>query len=110
MTCGEAPLLYDEDGAGGLVSPVQAQATDPAMMAREKGLEPLALTIMEQPAAGAPGDAAASFVSPEKKVADADEALAGLGTSWRKSCPRRLRSGPWCARSSCPAASSCRRR
>jgi uncharacterized protein len=46
------------------------------VMAREKGLEPLALMIMEQQGAD-PRAAAEPFVDPEKGVSSVDEALAG---------------------------------
>lgn len=46
------------------------------VVAREKGLEPLALTIFEQSGID-PETAAAPFIDPEKGVASIDEALAG---------------------------------
>ncbi len=46
------------------------------MMAKEKGLEPLARTLFEQGAMDVPA-AAAKFISAEKGVASAEEALAG---------------------------------
>jgi uncharacterized protein len=48
-----------------------------ATMAREKGLEPLALVLLEQDASLRPHDAAAPFVDAEKGVATTDDALAG---------------------------------
>jgi uncharacterized protein len=48
-----------------------------AMMAREKGLEPLALFILEQDPQADPTAEAENFVDPEKEVADAAQALAG---------------------------------
>lgn len=48
-----------------------------AMAAREKGLEPLALALLEQSPALNPATAAAPFVNAEKGVASVDEALAG---------------------------------
>lgn len=48
-----------------------------AMIAREKGLEPLADRLMKQDASIDPLADAASFIDPEKGVEDADEALAG---------------------------------
>jgi protein Tex len=48
-----------------------------AAMAREKGLEPLARLMMDQPAQGAPAAAARQYVNKEKGVADEDAALAG---------------------------------
>ena len=47
-----------------------------AMVAREKGLEPLAQRLFEQQA-GDPAEWAAAFVDPEKGVASPEEALAG---------------------------------
>ena len=48
-----------------------------ASMAKEKGLEPLALLLFEQDAATDPTDAAAVFVNEDKGVSSADEALSG---------------------------------
>ena len=47
-----------------------------ATIAREKGLEPLALTILEQAGAD-PQEAAADFIDPEKEVQTVEDALAG---------------------------------
>jgi len=47
-----------------------------AVMAREKGLEPLALLILEQKGID-PNQAAVSFIDPEKDVESAEDALAG---------------------------------
>ena len=47
------------------------------MIARERGLEPLADRILAQPTSGNPAIEAAAFVDPEKDVADVDAALAG---------------------------------
>jgi len=46
-------------------------------IARERGLEPLALRILEQPADGDPASEAAAFVDPDKGVDDVEGALAG---------------------------------
>ena len=48
-----------------------------AMIARERGLEPLATRILEQPAVGDPSAEAAAFVAAEKGVVDVKAALAG---------------------------------
>jgi uncharacterized protein len=48
-----------------------------AMIAREKGLEPLALLILEQKDTTDPQAAAAEFINAEKGVENADQALAG---------------------------------
>jgi uncharacterized protein len=48
-----------------------------AIIAREKGLEPLALLILEQKDTTNPQTAAADFVNAEKGVENADDALAG---------------------------------
>ncbi|UQZ89959.1 RNA-binding transcriptional accessory protein [Deltaproteobacteria bacterium Smac51] len=48
-----------------------------ATIAKEKGLEPLALTLMEQNPGDAPEALAVAFIDTEKGVADAAEALAG---------------------------------
>jgi uncharacterized protein len=47
-----------------------------AVMAREKGLEPLALLILEQKGIN-PNPAAATFIDPEKGVESGEDALAG---------------------------------
>jgi len=60
-----------------LYLPFKPKRRTRAMIARERGLEPLALTILEQPLTGAPLQAAKGFVDPDKKVETADEALAG---------------------------------
>lgn len=48
-----------------------------AMMARDRGLEPLAVRILSQPPQAAPLKEAASYVSKEKDVKDVEAALAG---------------------------------
>jgi uncharacterized protein len=48
-----------------------------AMMARERGLEPLATMMLAQPMTGAPERDAAPFVDAGKKIPDAKTALAG---------------------------------
>ncbi|HMJ56862.1 MAG TPA: Tex family protein [Polyangiaceae bacterium] len=48
-----------------------------AMIARERGLEPLASRILAQPTVGDPSAEAAAFVDAEKGVADLKAALAG---------------------------------
>ncbi|MDR3569944.1 MAG: Tex family protein [Syntrophobacteraceae bacterium] len=48
-----------------------------ASIAREKGLEPLALALFEQDPARDPIDLAQSFISPEKEVASEEDALCG---------------------------------
>jgi len=48
-----------------------------AMVARERGLEPLALLLLEQGPATDPLAAAAAFVDAEKELPDAEAALAG---------------------------------
>jgi uncharacterized protein len=48
-----------------------------AMIARERGLEPLALRILAQPDAGDPAKEAAAFVDAAKEVPDVKAALAG---------------------------------
>ena len=60
-----------------LYLPYKPKRRTRAMIAREKGLEALALLILQQPATGSPDEAAKAFVSEEKKVASTDEALAG---------------------------------
>ncbi|CAN5746104.1 Tex family protein [soil metagenome] len=60
-----------------LYLPFKVKRRTRAMMARERGLEPLAKRILAQPAAGDPRREAAPFVDPKKEVPDADAALAG---------------------------------
>jgi len=48
-----------------------------ATVARERGLLPLALRILEQPSSGSPRAEAGAFVDPARDVPDADAALAG---------------------------------
>ncbi len=60
-----------------LYLPFKPKRRTRATMARERGLEPLALRIMAQPAQGQPLIEAQSFVDPEKGVDDAEAALAG---------------------------------
>ncbi len=60
-----------------LYLPYKPKRRTRAMIAREKGLEPLAEMIMNQPAAPTPEAAAAEYVNAEKGVDDATAALAG---------------------------------
>lgn len=60
-----------------LYLPYKPKRRTKAAIAREKGLEPLALRILEQPNGGSPYEEAAAFVDPEKGVKDAEEALNG---------------------------------
>lgn len=60
-----------------LYLPYKPKRRTRAMIAREKGLEPLADILLAQPAAGSPDEAAKPFINPDLKVASADEALAG---------------------------------
>ncbi|MFW5721853.1 MAG: Tex family protein [Desulfohalobiaceae bacterium] len=59
-----------------LYLPYRPKRRTRAMMAVEKGLEPLAVLLMEQRVAD-PGRAALDFVDPDKGVADVEAALAG---------------------------------
>lgn len=59
-----------------LYLPYKPKRRTRATMAREKGLEPLALLIMEQKPTNL-DEVALTFVSEEKQVADKEEALAG---------------------------------
>jgi uncharacterized protein len=47
------------------------------MIAREKGLDPLATIILQQTITGSPEESAKAFIDPDKKVATTDEALSG---------------------------------
>ena len=60
-----------------LYLPYKPKRRTRAMIAREKGLEPLALRILEQPLTGSPESEAAAFIDPEKGVNDVEEALNG---------------------------------
>lgn len=60
-----------------LYLPYKPKRRTRAAIAREKGLEPLALRIVEQSVSGQPEKEAEHFVSAEKGVATAEEALAG---------------------------------
>lgn len=60
-----------------LYLPYKPKRRTKAMIAREKGLEPLALLIISQPLQGNPLQEAAAFINPEKEVSTAEDALAG---------------------------------
>jgi protein Tex len=60
-----------------LYLPFKPKRRTRAMIAREKGLEPLALMILAQPVAGNPDEEATAFIDVEKKVASVDDALSG---------------------------------
>ena len=60
-----------------LYLPYKRKRRTRAAVARERGLEPLAQRILEQPSTGDPEAEAAAFVDPDNGVADASEALAG---------------------------------
>jgi len=60
-----------------LYLPFKPKRRTRATVARERGLEPLAGRILEQPLEGDPASEAAAFVDPAKEIPDADAALAG---------------------------------
>lgn len=62
-----------------LYRPYKQKRKTRASVAKERGLEPLADTMWEQPEdfAGNPVELAATFIDPEKEVHTADDALAG---------------------------------
>jgi len=60
-----------------LYLPYRPKRRTRAMMARERGLEPLAVRLLRQDAVMDPHEAAEAYVDPEKGVDDADAALAG---------------------------------
>jgi uncharacterized protein len=60
-----------------LYLPFKPKRRTRAMIAREKGLEPLALMILAQAAIGNPDDEATAFIDAKKKVVSADDALSG---------------------------------
>ncbi|NLC80244.1 MAG: RNA-binding transcriptional accessory protein, partial [Lentisphaerae bacterium] len=71
LACTTKTVLED------LYLPYKPKRRTRAMIAREKGLEPLAELILTQDPAACPDEAAAAFVDAEKGVADPDAALAG---------------------------------
>lgn len=60
-----------------LYLPFKPKRRTKAAIAREKGLEPLALLILSQPLTGNPLNEAAAYINSEKGVNDAQEALSG---------------------------------
>jgi uncharacterized protein len=60
-----------------LYLPYKPKRRTRATIARERGLEPLALRILEQPLAGDPAAEAQAFVDPAREVPDVAAALAG---------------------------------
>ena len=66
-----------KSGLEDLYLPYKKKRRTRATIARERGLEPLALRILEQPAIGDPNSEAAAFVDEEKEVADVPAALSG---------------------------------
>ncbi|MCA9522019.1 MAG: RNA-binding transcriptional accessory protein [Myxococcales bacterium] len=60
-----------------LYLPFRPKRRTRASMAREKGLEPLAVEILEQPRQGSPKASASRYLDPDKGVADVDAALQG---------------------------------
>ena len=60
-----------------LYLPYKKKRRTRAIIAREKGLEPLALKVLAQPDEGDPEAEARPFVDEEKGVADVEQALAG---------------------------------
>jgi len=64
-------------GLEDLYLPFRPKRRTRAIVARERGLEPLAQQLLAQPADGDPKSAAAPFVNAEKGVPDVDAALQG---------------------------------
>jgi len=60
-----------------LYRPYRQKRRTRATMAKEKGLEPLAVYLLSLPVSGDPRDEAASYIHPEKGVETAEEALQG---------------------------------
>ena len=71
LTCDTKAALED------LYLPYKPKRRTRATIARERGLEPLALRVLAQPAQGEPLAEAAAFVDQEQGVDDAEAALAG---------------------------------
>lgn len=60
-----------------LYLPYKPKRRTRASIAKEKGLEPLAMRILEQPVQGSPTTEAEAFINAEKGVVSIDDALAG---------------------------------
>ncbi len=73
-------------GLEDLYLPFKPKRRTRATIARERGLEPLAELMWEQPQSPAPADVAASFVDADKGVEDSEAALAGA----RDICAERV--------------------
>lgn len=80
VNCQEKARLED------LYLPYKPKRRTRAIIAKEKGLEPLADRMWEQPMQGDPAADALAFVSEEKGVADVEAALAGA----RDICAERM--------------------
>lgn len=71
VTCQSKTTLED------LYLPYKPKRRTKAAIAREKGLEPLALRILNQPLDGNPINEATAFINPEKEVLTTEDALSG---------------------------------
>ncbi|HOU53357.1 MAG TPA: Tex family protein [Myxococcota bacterium] len=71
LACGTRAALED------LYLPYRPRRRTRASVARERGLEPLAMRILSQDLRGDPGQEARSFVDAAREVPDAEAALAG---------------------------------
>lgn len=60
-----------------LYLPYKKKRKTRASVAKERGLEPLAESLLSQPSSGRPHDAAAAYVNAQKEVPDAEAALSG---------------------------------
>ncbi len=69
-----------------LYAPFKSKRRTRAVMAKERGLQPLAEKMWGQPSDGSPRRSADAFVSSERDVADSDAALAGA----RDICAERV--------------------
>jgi uncharacterized protein len=69
-----------------LYLPYKPKRRTRAMIARERGLEPLALRLLEQPLDGNPDEEAAALVDPAKEVPDVKTALAGARDIVAETC------------------------
>ncbi|MEI8255130.1 MAG: Tex family protein, partial [Deltaproteobacteria bacterium] len=78
--CGEKSELED------LYLPYKPKRRTRAMIARERGLEPLALRILAQPHEGDPAREAEAFVDATKEVPGVKEALAGARDIVAETC------------------------
>ncbi len=79
-----------------LYRPYRQKRKTRASVARERGLEPLAVWIMAQPKMGTLAEEAAKYVDAEKEVHSAEEAVQGLWISLPRISPTTRKCGLGC--------------